>query len=101
MINTITGLKAADGSSVANIQGMQDIVVVYFGSLFSSMDPSNIEEVIQHIPSKVSETMNDYLQRSCSKDEVLQALKQMQPGKSPGPDGMNPFFFSKILDSYG
>ena len=45
--------------------------------------------------------MNDDLLKEFKEEEVWQALKQMHPTKSPGPDGMSPIFFQKYWDAVG
>ena len=39
--------------------------------------------------------MNEELLAEFKSDEVVSALKQMHPTKSPGPDGMSPIFFNQ------
>lgn len=50
-----------------------------------------------HIPRVVSDTMNDSLLREFSACEVEQAIKQMAPSMSPGPDGMPHIFYKKNI----
>ena len=45
--------------------------------------------------------MNNALLQRYTPDEVRQALFQMHPSKSPGPDGMSPFFFQKYWNIVG
>ncbi|XP_062021002.1 uncharacterized protein LOC133737477 [Rosa rugosa] len=44
---------------------------------------------------KVTEEMNVELNKPYCEKEIKDALFQMHPSKSPGPDGMSPFFFQK------
>lgn len=45
--------------------------------------------------------MNESLTRPYIADEVRLALFQMHPSKSPGSDGMSPFFFQKYWHIVG
>ena len=45
--------------------------------------------------------MNESLTYPYTADEVRLALFQMHPSKSPGPDGMSPFFFQKYWHIIG
>ena len=53
------------------------------------------------IPVKVIDEMNMELTRGFTKEEVVVALKQMHPTKSPGPDGMSALFFQKYWSIVG
>ena len=45
--------------------------------------------------------MNESLTRPYTADEVRLVLFLMHPSKSPGPDGMSPFFFKKYWHIVG
>ncbi|KAL0433046.1 UNVERIFIED_CONTAM: protein NO VEIN [Sesamum latifolium] len=45
--------------------------------------------------------MNEELLRPYTSEEIVHALKQMHPLKSPGPDGMSPIFYQKHWDIVG
>lgn len=45
--------------------------------------------------------MNAQLTQAYTEDEVLLALKQMKPTKSPGPDGMTPLFYQSFWPTMG
>ena len=73
----------------------------YFKGLFSTSNPSHIEEVLATIPQVVSDSMNSDLMKIFSRQEVDVALKSMAPLKASGPDGMPPIFFQHYWDSIG
>lgn len=66
----------------------------YFTDLFTA-GQANWEQVVQYIPRSISQTQNEKLIQSITEEEVKRALFQMNPDKSPGPDGMTPGFFQK------
>ena len=72
---------------------MTDTVVQFYQKLFTSCEPVDFEEILEQIPTKVTEDMNVELLKEFIADEVENALKQMAPLKSPGPDGMPPLFY--------
>ena len=80
---------------------MADLFCDYFKGLFSTSNPSHIEEVIATIPRVVSDSMNSNLMKNFTRQEVDAALKNMAPLKAPGPDGMPPIFFQHYWDSIG
>ena len=45
--------------------------------------------------------MNNMLLEEFTQEEVKKALFQMNPTKTPGPDGMNPLFFQKYWHIVG
>ena len=49
----------------------------------------------------VTPYMNHTLLQPYTPEEVKQALFQIHPSKSPGPDGMSPFFFQKYWHIVG
>ncbi|KAG0573255.1 hypothetical protein KC19_VG162200 [Ceratodon purpureus] len=48
------------------------------------------------VPKTVTPDMNVSLTRPLSEDEILQAFKALQTGKTPGMDGLPPEFFLKL-----
>lgn len=75
--------------------------VDYFQSLFSSNDPTGIQDCLSVISPKVSSDINDSLIRPFVLEEIDTALRQMQSLKAPGPDGFGAFFFSAELGHCG
>ena len=53
----------------------------------------NLDEILEQIPTMVTEEMNSELLKEFIAEEVESALKQMAPLKSPGPDGMPSLFY--------
>ncbi|XP_023644536.1 uncharacterized protein LOC111832445 [Capsella rubella] len=56
-------------------------------------DPSM---AIRDVPILVTQSMNDSLTKDISEEEVKRALFSLNPGKTPGPDGMTALFFQKF-----
>ena len=60
-----------------------------------------MENVIAPIPTIVTSEMNSELSRAFTREEVVCALKQLHPSKSPNPDGMSALFFQKYWSIIG
>ena len=78
---------------VADEKQIREALVDYFKQIFTSTMPSNFDQILQGIDTKVTPAMNANLTREFTADEVELALKQMKPLTAPGPDGMSPIFF--------
>ncbi|KAL0007599.1 hypothetical protein SO802_009101 [Lithocarpus litseifolius] len=69
-----------------SIDGIAEVAMSYFKNLYTTSYPSYISEVLNTIPTRVSEDMNQLLTQEFTREEVETALKQMHPTKAPGPD---------------
>ncbi|KAL5741976.1 hypothetical protein ACOSP7_028708 [Xanthoceras sorbifolium] len=85
------------------IEEIEREVVDFYSDLFTSgaEHPGSMEEVLSCVEGKVSEEMNMGLSRVFTGDEVLRALKHMDPLKAPGPDGLPVLFFQKFWVEVG
>ena len=72
---------------------IEEIVMEYYWDLFTSGNPSDLEELLQVVQPKVTSGMNQSLTKDFTVNEARLALKQMYPLKGPGPDGMPPLFY--------
>ena len=68
-------------------------MIKFYQKLFTSSEPVNLDEILEQIPTMVTKEMNSELLKEFIAEEVENALKQMAPLKSPGPDGMPPLFY--------
>ena len=75
---------------------VNDTILNFYQTLFSSVEPSGLTEVIEVIPHVITPDVNVQLDREFTIEEVEVAIKHMAPLKSPGPDGM-PLCFTKII----
>ena len=60
-----------------------------------------MERVIESVDHAVTEEMAQALVHPYTEEEVRNALFQIHPSKSLGPDGMSPFFFQKFWHIVG
>lgn len=66
-----------------------------------SSQPNNIDAAVEDIPMSINEEMNAWLETEYIRDEVEQALKQIEPLKALGPDGLPPLFFQNYWQDVG
>ena len=76
------------------------MIADYFNLLYKTEGCSS-EDVLTCIESSIIEDQNTMLLAPFSASEVKDALFEMHPDKSPGPDGMNPAFYQKFWHIVG
>lgn len=94
-INDEQGLKSIDSLKINSC--FQN----FYQSLYTtelSTTPAAMEDFLRslHVPS-VDPSIADTLEKDLSALEIISAIRSMQSGKSPGPDGYPTDFFQKIL----
>ena len=89
------GLLDSEGRWQVNPENIDGIILEYFGSIFKSNKPAEFEASLSAIHPKLTLAMNATLTANFRAEEVWNALQQMHPTKSPGPDGMSPIFYQK------
>ncbi|KAL0434482.1 UNVERIFIED_CONTAM: LINE-1 retrotransposable element O protein [Sesamum latifolium] len=96
-------IKNEAGVEVKDKEEIQNVVSSYFRDIFGFIHPTidAMEEVLGNMDRRVTDAMNDALDLPFMSEEVLNALKQMHPLKSPGPDGMSPIFYQKYWSLVG
>ncbi|XP_040374750.1 uncharacterized protein LOC121052879 [Rosa chinensis] len=91
--NEMKGLFNNEGVWCTEDTELEKIVLDYFGNLFTTSHPTNMELFTNLFPQVISNEMNMELVKEFEESEVLKALKQMHPLKAPGPDGFSPIFY--------
>ena len=99
--NTIEGLHDSNGVWCTNTGEIAVIAEAYYKGLFIASTELSMEDLLTSVDSVVTEEMGRSLTCSYIKEEVRAALFQMHPSKSPGLDGMSPFFFQKFWHVVG
>ena len=99
--NQITGFMDESGRCCTSNIEITKVAKSYFQNLFSSANLSNMEFVLETVDRVVTSDMNNTPLQPYTPVEVKQGLFQMHPSKSPGPDGMSPFFFQKCWHIVG
>ena len=71
---------------------MSGIIEEYFQSIYTTSNPSGINEILNEIQPTLTEEVAVLL-GDFNAEEVRIALSQMAPLTAPGPDGMSPIFY--------
>ncbi|GAU35387.1 hypothetical protein TSUD_160380 [Trifolium subterraneum] len=85
---------------VTTQQEICEVARNYLDQLFQA-NTSSHDPVLSLISPRVSQEENDRLVAPITKVELKNALFQMQPDKSPGPDGFNPAFYQHFWNICG
>ena len=99
--NFIAGLENEAGIWVEDESQIGGMLSQYFSSLFTSSKPSNLDPVLEGVLPVVNEEMNGDLNRPFEASEVQVALKQMEAGTAPGPNGFPPLFYKQYWNKVG
>ncbi|XP_060968583.1 uncharacterized protein LOC133036110 [Cannabis sativa] len=98
--NKIVTLKNDNGVRVGWDNGLAQVMIDYFSTLFQASN-STCQEVVDSVNSSVPSFVHEELRMFVSEKEVKKAIFQMHPDKSPGPDGMTPAFYHKCWSIVG
>jgi hypothetical protein len=93
--NKIMTLRREDGLVCHKQEELQNVAINFYVKLFMAQEDLNPNEVIQFVPHKVTEEINQNLCRPFTFEEVEKALFMMKPNKSPGPDGFTAGLYQK------
>jgi hypothetical protein len=73
----------------------------FYGDLFTAQVESAPEEILDHVPERVTEMMNESLLAPYTAQEVERALFMMGANKAPGPDGFTAGFYQTHWGTVG
>ncbi|GAU43908.1 hypothetical protein TSUD_88810 [Trifolium subterraneum] len=93
----VTKLVADNGTEAHTQEELCEVAKSYFDNLFKPRDGDH-DPVLNLIQPRVTDDDNFFLTAPITKVEIQQALFQMHPDKSPGPDGFNPAFYQRFWE---
>ena len=99
--NKISGLKKPDGATTTDDAEMAQLTTNFYRDLYHSEGQTEMQPVLDVLPSKVTSPMNEKLISEIKQSEVKTALFQMFPTKAPGPDGFPAHFFQRHWEMCG
>lgn len=100
-VNNISKLRHEDGVWWKGEEQIERVLISYFDDLFSTSTPSNIEATCDVVKGKLSDEHKSWCDRDFTREEINEAINQMHPLKSPGPDGLPALFFQKFWHIVG
>ncbi|GAU43270.1 hypothetical protein TSUD_36200 [Trifolium subterraneum] len=93
----VTKLIADNGTEAHTQEELCEVAKSYFDTLFKPRDGDH-DPVLNLIQPRVTDDDNLVLTAPITKVEIQQALFQMHPDKSPGPDEFNPAFYQRFWE---
>uniref|UniRef100_A0A8I6XHE9 Reverse transcriptase domain-containing protein n=1 Tax=Hordeum vulgare subsp. vulgare TaxID=112509 RepID=A0A8I6XHE9_HORVV len=86
--NRIKGLVKEDGTVVKEGNDLTNYVCSYFQGLFTSSMSGRLADLLDTVPARVTNDMNNIMSADFTCEEVKAALDHIGDLKAPGPDGM-------------
>jgi hypothetical protein len=96
--NKIHRVEDEEGQVCDSQEDIEAAFLHYYQNLFSTSVPGGVEEAIQGLERRVQPDMNAHLISDITDGEIEEAIFQMAPQKSPGPDGFPVEFYQ---DNWG
>lgn len=95
-VNEIKKIKDDKGHWWRGEDNIERAFINYFSDLFASSNSSEIENTYQVVSDKLDNEMIAWCSAAFTMEDVHDAIFQMHPLKSPGPDGLLALFFQKF-----
>jgi hypothetical protein len=80
---------------------LEDLANDFYKELFSAQPELSVQEILDHVPVRVTAPTNDALDAPYTAQEVDKALAMMGVNKAPGPDEFTAGFFQTHWASIG
>ena len=92
-INSIPVIEDAQGGVVYEEQDITRVISDYFTQIFKTNGNESFSQIQDLLSQKVTPEMNAMLITIPSDSEIREALKSINGGKAPGPDGFSATFY--------
>lgn len=100
-INRISSLEKEDGQVCTEPHEVKEEIASFYQSLYQSQGYRPMEELLACVTPRVSDDMNDLLEKEYSAEEVKKALFDMAPSKAPGIQEFTAGFYQRHWDVLG
>lgn len=100
-INRITSLQKSDGQITDEPEEVRKEIHEFYQDLYQSQGYNDLHQILQVVPRRISDAMNELLAKDFMAEEVKTALFQMAPSKSPGVDGFTAGCFQRHWEVLG
>ena len=99
----IAAICDAQDNHIYDTKSINDTFKEFYCRLYTSEQPCNTFELMEDFFSQlslptISTEQQTNLNAPISREEVLNAIKTLQNGKSPGPDGFGSEFYKEFCD---
>lgn len=98
--NKIKYLIREDGTKCSKQDELQGMVHDFYMKLFTSKSCEDIDKILEAVPQKVNQNINDELCKPYTDEGIQDALFQMGPTKALGPDGFPAIFYQRHWDFF-
>ncbi|VFR03226.1 unnamed protein product [Cuscuta campestris] len=95
----ISSLKDGNGKIFNTTEGISNLVVEHFTSVFSTNHEGEMGEILAHIPTCVSHQDNSLIMAIPEEEEIKKTIWFLNANSTAGPDGFNGFFFRDSWDT--
>lgn len=89
-------MERADGRICQTPEENYAEVQEFYQALYTTQGFRPMDDLLNYVPPRVTEQMNDRLYMPYTAEEVRTVLFQMAPSKAPGVDGFTAGFFRDI-----
>uniref|UniRef100_A0AAX7TNI0 Reverse transcriptase domain-containing protein n=1 Tax=Astatotilapia calliptera TaxID=8154 RepID=A0AAX7TNI0_ASTCA len=95
----IPKVKSAAGDIISDPEGINEVFVSFYSNLYTSSSPPLSEETLQNIQfPRIDRDLTKGLGGPITVVEVQDAIKSLNTGKSPGPDGYSAEYYKVNSD---
>lgn len=77
-------------------EDIEKVITDYFKDIFTSSNSIDLNHVLNSVDLCITSDMAAFLQKTFTKEEMLESLYQIHPTKASGLDGMLALFYHKF-----